>query len=700
MSNCPKSKPKKQQAGGLKRLKKKHLSELRESGLTDKTIIDSLIYSAKSAEIKQILGWGQRHTDWGEGMVIPYLSPDETKSSYKRVKLDFPRHSEDDPIKYESPLRQPNRLYVPPNTHERLLAAGAIVITEGEKKALAVSQFGFACVGLVGVWGWQQKRKRDDNGKAFGNRRLIPDLEELDLSGKTVYLAYDSDAVTKPQVQLAEAMFAKALTDAGAVVRAMRIPAVNDDKTGIDDYLVFKGADASEALDLLIAESIEPEMPNKMAPMDWARLFVDEYFRDPTGIKLRWYGDEFYRWDGKRYLVVSERELRAIVLEWLDERQKQARPKHATDVVKALEAVCRVPFNLEMPLFLDGNDGIKPSNIIAFDNELLDLTNIGGDLTQYDHTPEWFSTTALPFPFQPETKCPAWEAFLREVLVDPDAILLLQMWFGLMLTGDTSFHKILLMIGPGRAGKGTTVRVMQHVIGQDNCATASFSSLGGDFGLWPWIRKSVVVFPDAHLGQRVDGTHIAELLKSISGEDRQTVNRKCLPQLANVRLSARIVITMNQFPRLTDASNALASRFLILPFNESFEGREDRCLEDRLLAEAPGILNWSLQGLHALRHAGKFPVTQHAEELLDTFKRLSSPVGTFIDECCEEGDDLSIVCVNLYRHWEEWCDENGHKAGSTAIFGSKLKAARPRIQRRRQAGGSRPWVYQGLDVGR
>ena len=88
-----------------------------------------------------------------------------------------------------------------------------------------------------------------------------------------------------------------------------------------------------------------------------------------------------------------------------------------------------------------------------------------------------------------------------------------------------------------------------------------------------------------------------ERLKAISGGSEQTIDRKGLAALPSVALKVRFTIAVNELPRLSDASAAMRSRLLVLPYFNSYEGREDFDLVDRLLAEIPGITNWSLEGL-------------------------------------------------------------------------------------------------------
>jgi putative DNA primase/helicase len=99
-----------------------------------------------------------------------------------------------------------------------------LVITEGEKKILKADQEGFPGVGLVGVWGWQRKRPPDESGHRTGPRELIDDLRVIVWKGRAVYVCFDSDAISKENVLLAEYELALALRAEGADVHVVWLP--------------------------------------------------------------------------------------------------------------------------------------------------------------------------------------------------------------------------------------------------------------------------------------------------------------------------------------------------------------------------------------------------------------------------------------------------------------------------------------------
>ncbi len=141
-----------------------------------------------------------------------------------------------------------------------------LLVTEGEKKALAADQAGFPCVGISGVWSWQERRDRDGDGKARGKRELIDDLSAIAWEGRSVYIAFDSDVSTNPDVQQAEWELAKALTAEGAVVRVLRFPSGPlGAKVGLDDFLLAHG---QGGLKKLVKSAVEPTKPSRKPVVD------------------------------------------------------------------------------------------------------------------------------------------------------------------------------------------------------------------------------------------------------------------------------------------------------------------------------------------------------------------------------------------------------------------------------------------------
>ncbi len=679
------------------KLSDRHRNELRGSGLTAATIEAAGIRSIGTAEVKDTLGWAPKGVDWGNGLLFPYATNGDGRA-YGRVKLDFPRSGrEGHVVKYESPRGSTNQAYFPPGVREQIESATTILLTEGEKKSLAVSQLGIPCIGIPGVWAWQRKRKRSDSGRAFGRRRLIDDLDGVDWKGKRLIVAFDADLVTNDAVQLAEARLAETLSRKGATVLVLRIPSCGDGKVGIDDYLVSQD-DPTEALRKLIEGAQPAELPDKPTPMDWARMVIDELHTAPEGPTLRWYRDEFHKWDGAKYRIVPAAELVATLLQYLDERGGNAKPAHARDILVCMGSEVRVPFDIEQPRYLGRS---QAPNLIAMANGLLDLDGaLTGRGVVVPHTPRWFSPFALPYPFDPNAECPTWFETLDQLFDgDVERVNLLGEWFGICLTDDTRHHAIMLMEGPPRSGKGTALRTLERVAGPDNCVSPRLSALGERFGLWSLIGKRVAICPDAHLGHGDRAMGVLEVLKSVSGEDSVDIDRKNLPPVTT-RLRTRFVLAVNELPRFGDNANALESRVLILPFRRSFVGCEDRRLDEKLEPESPGIFRWSLEGLTRLRRQGRFTQPKASADIMAEFATLTSPIRTFVEDRCIIDPVASVDRDALWAAWCLWCKTAGHMEGSRTLLGTRLRSQVPTVTRRqpRRSDGRQANEYAGIGL--
>jgi P4 family phage/plasmid primase-like protien len=417
----------------------------------------------------------------------------------------------------------------------------------------------------------------------------------------------------------------------------------------------------------------------------------------------------WYHWTGRCYELVSDDDIKARLWKWLGKcscwtklaktdsaKLKPYQPSRSfvAGIMDALKAVTNQTSNIQVPCWLS-SESSNPNAVIAFDNGLLDVEGfLAGSATLLDHTPNWFSTNCLPHQFDQKATCPRWLEFLDQVFDgDEERIRTLQQWFGYNLIADNRQHKLALMIGPPRSGKGTTMAVMSEMLGKHNVASSSLASLGGRFGLEPLVGKLAALIDEGHLGKFSDTSSVLERLKAISGGSEQTVDRKGLPAMSSVALKVRFTIAVNELPRLSDSSAAMRSRLLVVPYFNSYEGKENFGLLDRLLTEIPGVTNWALEGLRLLRTVGRFTNPAAGEKILRDFVYLSSPIQAFLDECCEVGEDKQVRRNDLQLAWHRWCNDNGHIPGSIADFGKKLRAAIPRIddERRRVDGHRERW---------
>ena len=197
------------------------------------------------------------------GVLFPYVWPGEDRVREYRLRRDHPEleakpeGSHKERNKYLSPPGRGNMLYFCPGTDPAWLddMGSPIIITEGEKKCLALSGLGWhelgdmadyprwLSIGLSGVWNW-----KGTIGKApgpGGDRRdvkgPIPDLSRITWDGRGVLIVFDRNVLSKDSVAAARRELARELSKRGALVDVIDLPEF--DGNGIDDLIGLWGAD-------------------------------------------------------------------------------------------------------------------------------------------------------------------------------------------------------------------------------------------------------------------------------------------------------------------------------------------------------------------------------------------------------------------------------------------------------------------------
>jgi putative DNA primase/helicase len=447
-------------------------------------------------------------------------------------------------------------------------------------------------------------------------------------------------------------------------------------------------------------------LPPPSAPMAVARRVVEAcciHDGKPDELTLHHWCGCWWTWRTTHWAEAEPRTVRALLWHftehavyidrkgnpapWLPNRYK------ISDVLEALSAIVILPNDLEQPGWLDGRES---GPIVATSNGLLDIAS----RTLHPHSPLYFGQVSVPFPYEPDAPPPdRWLAFLDELWpTEPDAIDVLGEWFGYVISGRLDLHKILVMVGPTRGGKGVIARMLTALIGKRNVCGPTLSSLGGEFGLAPLLGKSLAIISDARSGGGKNSSVVVERLLSISGEDTLTVNRKYRDQWSG-KLPVRLHVISNELPRLGDASSAIVGRLVLLLTTRSWLGKEDYELETELRAELTGILNWALNGLRRLTldNENHFTHFEAAQEAIATMQDLASPVGAFVRERCKLDPGAEIAVDDLYGEYKSWCEISEYPKSPKAHFGRDLRAACPSVRKRRPRDGSkRHFVYAGI----
>ncbi len=199
-----------------------------ESGIDPGVAEERGYYTARRrSEVPEVFKDYQRKP----GLVVPMFSPDGETVGYQLR----PDRSRKGGPKYETPGGISPVVDVHPRMLEEARSGdGPLLITEGAKTGDAATSRGIPTLVLAGVWMWCVPKVKP--------YRLKPCFDHIRLEGREVFVAFDSDCMTKAGVQEALTALVAALKDRGAVVKVIYLPDAEDGtKQGVDDYMAAGG---------------------------------------------------------------------------------------------------------------------------------------------------------------------------------------------------------------------------------------------------------------------------------------------------------------------------------------------------------------------------------------------------------------------------------------------------------------------------
>ena len=253
---------------------------------------------------------------------------------------------------------------------------------------------------------------------------------------------------------------------------------------------MIRGATASR-----LERATSPPAPNPL-PNPWmirtgfGRTYLAEHAR------MVWHRDEFHVWRESAYRPMPSKEVnlgitriaktefdrahRHAVQAWEQRGRKDLRGRECppptvhkvgthliADVNQAVGAMTMISGRIEPPVWLIDNPPFPATDVMPMRNALVHLpSHVDGKPGAIAKpTPGFFCPYALDYDFDPQAPEPSeWIKFLESVWPKADGSeLALQEWFGYLLTPDKRQHKMAMLIGPPRSGRGTICRVIKKL---------------------------------------------------------------------------------------------------------------------------------------------------------------------------------------------------------------------------------------------
>jgi putative DNA primase/helicase len=506
--------------------------------------------------------------------------------------------------------------------------------------------------------------------------------------------------------------------DAGRIDRVFRQSGLMREKWERDDYRERTLTVAMERADYYSGRS-GAKPPLTIVPVDTHENAPTFNFTDVgNGQRLvAMFGENlryshlmgrWFHWDGARWAMDDQGRIEAFAKavakriyaeggdERLDAKERAALAKHAIrsearERIKAMVDMAKT----EKGVAIEADDLDAHPHLLTVENGTIDLRR--GELLA--HRREDYLTKMIPVPYDPNTTCPRWLAFLDQIMAgDADKIAFIRRAIGYSLTASTDERVLFIPWGNGANGKSTLLETMQMLMGDLASRTATqtlmvrrYEGVPNDVAA---LRGRRFVFTS----ESEEGERLAEArIKDLTGGDRQTA-RFMRAEWFEFTPTFKIWLATNHKPEIRGTDQAIWDRIRLIPFTVTIPEGE-RVPKGQLLAafraELPGILAWAVAGAKEW-YAHGLGTPESVRQATREYRDEMDVLGQWLTDCCYVGPTAVGTVAALYGSYQAWCEETGVRSPlSQRAWGNRL--GERGFQRDRGGhGGKRGWIGLGL----
>lgn len=308
---------------------------------------------------------------------------------------------------------------------------------------------------------------------------------------------------------------------------------------------------------------------------------------------------------------------------------------------------------------------LTPPELIPLKNGVYDFnTN-----TLLPHSAEYRFKYQLPVVFDPEAKCPKIEAFLDEILL-PEQRLIIEEWMGYCFWRDYRFKKALVLVGEGDTGKTTLLEVLTYLIGRENISAISLQKMTSDkFSAAHMYEKH------ANLVDELSARDIADTdaFKMATGNGSVTGEYKFGNQFSFQNF-AKLTYACNRIPDMADNNDdAYFNRWIVIRFEKIIKNKIPNFIQ-RLTTEEErsGLFNLAIRGLCRLLDQKRFTFNLNAEETKLEMMRSGSSIAMFASDMLIKADDGEVSKEDMYDEYTKYCKEKKLSTQTKDALGKKL----------------------------
>lgn len=282
--------------------------------------------------------------------------------------------------------------------------------------------------------------------------------------------------------------------------------------------------------------------------------------------------------------------------------------------------------------------------------------------------PDKYCTNAIPWNIGTTTETPTIDDLFNQWVGEEYTPTLYEI-IAFCTLREYSIHRIIALIGGGRNGKSTFIRLLDQFIGKENVVSTSFEELSGNnrFETYFMYEKLVATIDETNYGV-VKNTR---LLKQLTGGDKVRYEIKGKQAFSDYSY-AKLVMSSNGYPDTEDVTDAYFSRWLFVEFSNQFpEGKDP--LEDIPLVEFDNLARKCIEILPGLLRKKCFTNEGNIQKRKERYMLVANPFPQFVREKLVRDPDGLIRFGELYKAYDDWIRANNRRVISGKEFGQLLQ---------------------------